>query len=235
VRVAVVDARSSEQAFETESQSSIKIEAIRYVEKFLQLKPTESKKRVVVVDEAQKMTNDAANAFLKILEEPPQNAQIILIANDQKNLPMTIASRCALVRFSPVSPRLIEEWLVEDQHLLIDKAHDAAERSGGSFEKVLEVLEEGFSDFDLSQYELDEFFDEISKASWRKEGRKQAENVLNQLIENAQKKLEKGDLSQIEPLKELLKTRVAIDRHVNPRLALENIYLKLYPPFLDTK
>ena len=66
-----------------ETQTAVKIDSVRHAEKFLSLKPLESRRRIVLIDEAHKLTTDAANALLKLLEEPPNKAQIILIAVDE--------------------------------------------------------------------------------------------------------------------------------------------------------
>lgn len=84
-----------------ESKNIIKIASIRNLIKFLYFKPLEGKKRVVIIEEAHTMEAVAANALLKVLEEPPANGQLILICRDERNLPSTIKSRCAVIRFTP--------------------------------------------------------------------------------------------------------------------------------------
>jgi hypothetical protein len=65
--------------------------------------PPRHRRRVGVVDGAELLTESAANAFLKTLEEPPQHASIILIAPGPDALLPTVASRCVTVRFRPVA------------------------------------------------------------------------------------------------------------------------------------
>jgi DNA polymerase III subunit delta' len=81
----------------------IKIESIRQAEEILSLKPYEGKIKVVIVDDADTMNIQAANAFLKTLEEPPPNSLIILVSSNPDRLPDTIRSRCMHVRFRPLS------------------------------------------------------------------------------------------------------------------------------------
>ncbi len=73
---------------------TISIDAVRSVEPFLALRAAEGETKLVIIDEADRLLDEAANAFLKTLEEPPPQTLIILItALPQKLLP-TILSRC---------------------------------------------------------------------------------------------------------------------------------------------
>lgn len=80
----------------------IKIDTIRAVEEFLSLKPYEGRIKAVLIDEADAMNINAANAFLKTLEEPPADSIILLVTANPDTLPDTIRSRCFQVRFSPL-------------------------------------------------------------------------------------------------------------------------------------
>jgi DNA polymerase-3 subunit delta' len=83
----------------------IKIAAIRKLEDKLYLKSFEGKKKIAVVDDAHRMNNNAANAFLKTLEEPPDNSIIILLSSNEDALPDTIKSRCVKINFFPLPAR----------------------------------------------------------------------------------------------------------------------------------
>ncbi len=80
----------------------IRIEEVRMVEDALSFKPFEGRKKVVVVDGAEMMNLPAANAFLKTLEEPPEDSILILVSARPDLLPPTISSRCARINFSPL-------------------------------------------------------------------------------------------------------------------------------------
>ncbi|MBI5076009.1 MAG: DNA polymerase III subunit delta' [Nitrospirae bacterium] len=77
----------------------IKIEEIRAIEEALSFRPFEGKKKIVIVDDADSMNSSAANAFLKTLEEPPEDSLIILITSRPDRLPATIRSRCSKILF----------------------------------------------------------------------------------------------------------------------------------------
>lgn len=80
----------------------IRIEAVRRIADLLSLKALEGSRKVVVIDDADRMNTNAANAFLKTLEEPPEQTVIMLVSSRPDTLPGTIASRCMPVRFHPL-------------------------------------------------------------------------------------------------------------------------------------
>lgn len=67
--------------------------------------------RLVLIDPADAMTLQAANALLKTLEEPPPGVSIILISARAARLPATIRSRCQIIRVPPPDPAVIQQWL----------------------------------------------------------------------------------------------------------------------------
>jgi len=89
----------------------IKIDQVRNSLNWLNLHPDQAKKRVLIIDGAEHLGREAANAFLKTLEEPAPNTIIILIAMSPKQLPETVVSRCQQIRFSPLSLEIIENIL----------------------------------------------------------------------------------------------------------------------------
>ena len=89
----------------------IKIDQVRKSLNWLNFYPDQAKKRVLILDGAEHLGREAANAFLKTLEEPAPNTIIILIALSTKHLPETIVSRCQQIRFRPLSPEITENIL----------------------------------------------------------------------------------------------------------------------------
>ncbi len=92
--------------------NAIRIEQIRFLKQTAYLRPMVGKKRVFIVNEAEKMTEEAANSFLKILEEPPNFAHIILVTHNPYLILPTIKSRCQVLSFSPVSREEMEKILL---------------------------------------------------------------------------------------------------------------------------
>jgi DNA polymerase-3 subunit delta' len=81
----------------------IRIDAIRELRRDLHMRPFEADRRVYLVHHAHLLNEDAADALLKDLEEPPSYAVIVLIADDIGSLPETLRSRCQLVLFRRLS------------------------------------------------------------------------------------------------------------------------------------
>jgi len=91
----------------------IRIEEIRAIDEMLSFKPFEGREKVIIVDEADTMNPFAANAFLKTLEEPPEESLIILVSPKPDRLPDTIRSRCSRVNFTPLSHEACEKVIVK--------------------------------------------------------------------------------------------------------------------------
>ncbi len=82
----------------------ITVDEVRKLKNFFALSSTDGGRRVVIVDCADEMNVNAANALLKLLEEPPEDAVILLIAHQPSRLLPTIRSRCRELRCLPLTP-----------------------------------------------------------------------------------------------------------------------------------
>ncbi len=118
---------------------SLKIEYIRQLQKDINLKPYEGKKKVFIIDNAHNLTAEAANALLKILEEPPPGSLIILISAKPALLFKTIISRCKMMKFYPLQRTKLEEILKKDFHLDNNLAHYLAYSCEGRIGRVLKL------------------------------------------------------------------------------------------------
>ena len=78
---------------------AIRIGAIRELERRASLRPALAGRRVLILDEADRMTGDAPQAFLKFLEEPPPATVVVLVLSGVRAVPATVISRCQIVRF----------------------------------------------------------------------------------------------------------------------------------------
>jgi DNA polymerase III delta prime subunit len=78
---------------------AIRIGAVRELERRASLRPALARYRVLVIDEAERMTDDAPQAFLKFLEEPPPATVVILVLPRPRAVPATVISRCQIIRF----------------------------------------------------------------------------------------------------------------------------------------
>ena len=92
-------------------REGIIVETVRKVPDFLHLTPAEGGWRVVIIDGAEQMNRNAANALLKMLEEPPPRAILLLVCALPGRLLPTIRSRCRLLRLNPLDDDLMDRLL----------------------------------------------------------------------------------------------------------------------------
>jgi DNA polymerase-3 subunit delta' len=126
------------QIFHPEGKE-ISIEQMRYLSNQINLKPFEGKFKVYIIDPAEQMSIEAANALLKTLEEPPANSLIILIATHLSALLPTIRSRCQLLHFSTISGRELERILREKYQFKSKEALSLSHLSAGSLGRALNI------------------------------------------------------------------------------------------------
>jgi DNA polymerase-3 subunit delta' len=91
----------------------IRINEVRELRRDLHMRPFEASRRVYLVFGADELNEDAADALLKDLEEPPPYAVLVLVADDLGPLPETILSRCQLIPFRRLSARAVRAEIVE--------------------------------------------------------------------------------------------------------------------------
>ncbi len=124
---------------------TIGIERIRELRRVSSLKPLEGR-RVVIIAEADKMTTEAANALLKILEEPPAEMQMILTtARDNALLP-TIISRCQRVDLRLLANAEIAAALIARKGIPEEQAQLVARIALGNYRRAAELLEENLQE-----------------------------------------------------------------------------------------
>ncbi|HLB94653.1 MAG TPA: DNA polymerase III subunit delta' [Nitrospiria bacterium] len=95
----------------------IKIDQVRILQEALVFKPLIGNRKIIIVDEAESMNPEAANCFLKTLEEPPDHSLLILVASQPHRLLPTILSRCQRIRFDPPKREDIAGWLIRQKGL----------------------------------------------------------------------------------------------------------------------
>lgn len=222
---------------------SIGIEAIRELKAWAALKPFLSKQKIALIKEAQTLTIEAQNAMLKLLEEPPKRTIIILTVNDQKNLLPTIVSRCQLIsgermcressshqtllsalgglqRLSESDPELVEgvdelrfaSKRIDTPRAVLSKDSALADRRWPLPESMSLSLSEKF--------QLAEKFS--------KQGRGEVVKILDGWIINLREQLlssKKPEIARL--LRKIERSRQAIQKNANVRLALENLMLEI--------
>ena len=211
---------------------SIKIEIIRTLLQRLSLRPFGSHEAggvshvVVLIEEAEALTDGAANALLKTLEEPPEGVLFILITTAEERLPSTLRSRCQKIRFQLTTASLRsglashwESWREDLQPLLTGRpsfgaashlAESIAE-DGTRLPSLFTLLKTLWHDLAVYRETADDSTLFLSEArGWITEQsrKKSTERIL-------------GDLDGID------ETERAIEGNVHKTLALERMFMKL--------
>jgi DNA polymerase-3 subunit delta' len=120
----------------------IRIDAIRELRRDLHMRPFEADRRVYLVQRAHLMNEDASDALLKDLEEPPLYAVIVLIADDLGPIPETIRSRCQFVPFRRLSERAIRDVVDARAPELDDEARASLARvAAGRLDRLERLLD----------------------------------------------------------------------------------------------
>ena len=217
-------------------KKDIKIEKIRELERELSLSAYFGKHKVVIIDEADRLSRASQNALLKTLEEPPQKAVMILIVENINNIIATVKSRCVIKKFNlvkdeEISAIILEKNTVEDLKfwsfnrpglaINLQKEKDELERRKKSQDNLGKIIST-----DLSESFL--FFENLSKDS------SQIIDELNFWVVLLRKNiLEDFSFFQLDRKKSLAlilniekSLEIISQTNSNPRLVLENLALE---------
>jgi len=114
----------------------IKLDQVRNLKQRLSFRPFEGKWRIVIIEDAQDLREEAGNALLKLLEEPPKQNLFVLTTLEPQMLLPTIVSRCCHVRLQPLEEIWIESYLRDTQGLPPSQAQTIATMAEGSLERA---------------------------------------------------------------------------------------------------
>ncbi len=122
----------------THEKISVGVEDIRLqVNGDIQVKPYNSPYKIYIIDDADKLTEQAQNALLKTIEEPPEYAVVLLLVSNISVILPTILSRCVTLNLKPVDKLEIKEFLMEKHKIPDYMAEVAAAFSGGNVGKAI--------------------------------------------------------------------------------------------------
>lgn len=216
----------------------IPVEEIRKIAPFLHQTSSEGGWQVVIVDDAQMMGNQAQNALLKILEEPPARVLIILVTHGTGGLLPTIRSRCRFIPFAPLNDDDIQSLLQraassslpsQDLKVLTALSRGSAGQGialmqQGGIETIHQVLDSLSSIDTVSPMGMDQFALAIGKSG--------SEDVINQftyilrwwfetlieMLAQGQQSKELGQLTLSVPnghtLHSFLRLHEAVEEHI---------------------
>jgi DNA polymerase-3 subunit delta' len=164
---------------------NIAIEEIRKLKDEAKFAPYEAKKRVFILENIEYFSREAANSFLKLLEEPPGNLLLILTTNDINALLDTVLSRCHLIRFSPLSDDQIKQIVGKYTDTLPNDITALIRISQNNTKRLFQLLDEDYKQKRESVYH---FLKSIVAANYS--------NVSN-MVESQTRKKNKSDLLEI--------------------------------------
>lgn len=135
---------------ELDAASNNGVDKIREIAEDVNYPPSEAKYKVYIMDEVHMLSQGAVNAFLKTLEEPPQNVIFILATTDPQRLPITILSRCQRFDFKRIRNEDIFErlrFIVKEQGVFADDKSLSliARMCDGAMRDALSILDQGIS------------------------------------------------------------------------------------------
>jgi len=134
---------------EIDAASNRGIDDIRDLKEKVKLLPVEGKKKFYIIDEVHMLTNEAFNALLKTLEEPPKHAVFILCTTEFHKVPETIKSRCQIFKFKrPTRPQIVEKLKriadleMGKEKLALAELEKVAVMAGGAFRDAETILQQ---------------------------------------------------------------------------------------------
>ena len=143
---------------DSKSGQTISIDNIREINRFLSFAPSGSKFKVVLIDDAHLMQEPAQNALLKLMEEPPDSAFIILVSHKHESILPTILSRCRKIYFPPHNEKTIKK-IIDDARVTLtdDQITFLLEFSSGKSGLILKILQD--QSFKKIKETIKEFYD----------------------------------------------------------------------------
>jgi len=214
---------------------SIKIEDTRKIIERCNM-TGQSNYKIFLIQGVERMTPEAANSFLKVLEEPPGKTVFVLTTNNLPGLLPTIVSRVRVINFHHVSAKYLETKL---KSLYPDRDEKTIKQVGvfslGKTGKALHLMENPES---LAQYieiyhdvqnflERKNVVDRFSYVDNLKEDKKQTELFLNILMHVLRSRILEGREVErcLNTLSKIEETGILLKKNINTRLALENLML----------
>lgn len=126
--------------------NTIKINSIREIRRQAALTIFGQGKKVFIIIDADKMSDEASNALLKTLEEPHPDTLLILTTTSVESLLPTIISRCQLIRLDPLGENVIAQALHENRNIELQRSKTIARLVNGNYTKALRYIDADYED-----------------------------------------------------------------------------------------
>ena len=215
--------------FISDTDDVIKVGEIRSLSENIILKPVKSNRRVFVINNADKMNEAAQNALLKILEEPPAYATIILVLSNKEKILRTIQSRCLEIHFSKLSIEEMKQYY-EGQNIS-ENLFQYARGSIGKLEKIknsnyienVMELEKA-----LSYQDLLEMNRALTKIKENKTIKEEIQDILELLIVKLNSELKEDYTKKIAQIEIIEECKKNLKRNANFDITLDYMMVKLW-------
>jgi len=129
--ILIIEPQVSEKKEGEKKELEIGIDEARKVQRQLSLSPYQSKYKIALIDQAERMTSEAANCLLKTLEEPSSYSVLILLSSQPRSILETIISRCQTIKFLPVA----EKEITDGVFVILSEAKNLMGNSGGCIQR----------------------------------------------------------------------------------------------------
>lgn len=126
--------------YQPEGAGGYLVEQVRDIVADVALAPIQAQLKVYIIDRADLLNRSAANAFLKTLEEPPDDVVLILLGRTRDSVLPTIASRCQVVPFRHIPPTEAAGIISQNTGASIEQSREAMEACSGSISKAIAFL-----------------------------------------------------------------------------------------------
>lgn len=215
--------------FISDADDVIKVGEIRSLSENIILKPVKSNRRVFVINNADKMNEAAQNALLKILEEPPAYATIILVLSNKEKILRTIQSRCLEIHFSKLSIEEMKQYY-EGQDIS-ESLFQYARGSIGKLEKIKNsnyienVIE---IEKALSYQDLLEMNRALTKIKENKTIKEEIQDILELLIVKLNSELKEDYAKKIAQIEIIEECKKNLKRNANFDITLDYMMVKLW-------
>lgn len=199
----------------------IKVEDIRNVITEVYLKPIYAKRKVVIIDDAEKMNTSAQNALLKVLEEPPLYATLILITSNREKIIKTILSRVTEIKFDALSNEELGKIVGNDIELNFAR---------GSVSKALSLLEGDYYSITkelMDSFDNKSFIDINKKMSEIKSKESDIVKILEFLKVMYHNSLKNDTYRKVKIINLLDETIKNLKRNANADLTLDRLIIKV--------
>ncbi len=207
----------------------LKIDQIREMQKKVQEKPIISKRKVYIINNADKMKSEAQNALLKTLEEPPEFVTIILVGENENAFLATIKSRCMILHFNSISNQDMEKYLKNNYN--IDVTENMLDVFYGSIGKAIELKDkqEGYKVIEsaIDNIEKEDLIDFTKKLEILYNSKDEIFDMLDYINILLLKKA-KENIKYTDCIKIVENTKRRITQNANYDMSIDNMLFNIW-------